>query len=378
MDDRLIEASQQGDIDVLYELIRVDAHVLRRIDEIMFVDTPLHIAASSGHASFVMEMMTLMPSFAQKLNKSGLSPMHLAMLNGNLEVCHEDALKWKVKIPNRKDDQGKTVLDIAASHNQLEFIKLLSEINAQNSKGRRLSASSTIQHRVKLFLRTIVKKMQYCGRNRDLSKASSPASRKTLTNYLRSKTSFDEKFAVFITRHKLKISDNARSALLVVVGLLVAATFPAIFSLPGSVRQGDNENPSTVAVTSSTASGRPPLAGTVELEWFGLSEYSWEVIKEECARDLGLFWRTIKRSPPCCNLFNWSSPPRWLSWGDFDDPTSRLVILLRCMNIISPDDGVVRMVDSLLLTSMYMAVVFVRAMHEGGKRNLRRLCYSTD
>ncbi|XP_021299603.1 ankyrin repeat-containing protein BDA1-like [Herrania umbratica] len=442
MDDRLIEASQQGDIDVLYELIREDAHVLRRIDEIVFVDTPLHIAASSGHASFVMEMMNLMPSFSQKLNKSGLSPMHLAMLNGNLElvlsfleldcdlvrvkgrggltplhlavkygnidllasflvacpksiedlsvhgetalhiavkynmlealavlvgwlqrVCHEDALKWRVKIPNRKDDQGKTVLDIAASNNQLEFIKLLSEINAQNSKGRRLTASSTIQHKVKLFWRRMAKKMRYCGRNRDLLKASSPESRKTLTNYLRSKTSFDEKLAVFITRHKLKISDDARSALLVVVGLLVAATFPAIFSPPGSVRQGDNENPSTVTVTNSTASGRPPLAGTVVMDSGTFLYFS-------------MYNSGVLHAAVC--LTGLLLPDGFLGAISM----ILLLVLLSCydvsIQIISPDDGVVRMVDSLLLTSMYMTVVFVLAMHEGGKRKLRRLCYGTD
>ncbi|KAK6262806.1 hypothetical protein QUC31_008622 [Theobroma cacao] len=215
----------------------------------------------------------------------------------------------------------------------MQFIKLLSEINAQNSKGRRPSASSTIQHRVKLFLRTIVKKMQNCGRNRDLSKASSPASRKTPTNYLRSKTSFDEKFAVFITRHKLKISDYARSALLVVVGLLVAATFPAIFSPPGSVRQGDNENPSTVAVTNSTASGRPPLAGTVVMDsgtFLYFSMYNSGVLHAAiCLTDLLL-------------------PDGFLGAISM----ILLLVLLSCydvsIQIISPDDGVVRMVDSLL------------------------------
>ncbi|XVF52519.1 hypothetical protein PTKIN_Ptkin05aG0024700 [Pterospermum kingtungense] len=62
------------------------------------------------------------------------------------------------------------------------------------------------------------------------SSSSPDQSSKTLTNYIRSKTTFDERFAVFITRHKMKLSDNAQSALLVVVGLLVAPP-----SLPYSV-----------------------------------------------------------------------------------------------------------------------------------------------
>ncbi|XP_059441867.1 ankyrin repeat-containing protein BDA1-like [Corylus avellana] len=49
------------------------------INEIPFVETPLHIAAFTGHIPFVMEIMRLKPSFARKLNQDGLSPMHLAL-----------------------------------------------------------------------------------------------------------------------------------------------------------------------------------------------------------------------------------------------------------------------------------------------------------
>ena len=150
----------------------------------------------------------------------------------------------------------------------MQFIKLLAEINVKNSKRYRLTTSSRFQNQAKLFLRRLVKTMQ-CGK----LKVSSDQSRKSLANYLRSKTSFDERFAVFITRHKMNISDNARNALLVVVGLLVAATFPAIFSPPGSVQQGDNNNnhPTTVingtTYINTTASVKPsPLPGTVVMD----------------------------------------------------------------------------------------------------------------
>lgn len=73
------DAADQGSIDALYELIGRDAEVLDRFDEIPFVDTPLHIAASLGHTHFAMEIMKLKPSFARKLNQDGFSPMHLAL-----------------------------------------------------------------------------------------------------------------------------------------------------------------------------------------------------------------------------------------------------------------------------------------------------------
>ncbi|XVF52505.1 hypothetical protein PTKIN_Ptkin05aG0023500 [Pterospermum kingtungense] len=80
MDDVLIQISQAGDVNGLYELIRQNPAVLKQIDQNMLEDTPLHIAASAGQTSFAMDVMNLMPSFARKLNTDGLSPIHLALL----------------------------------------------------------------------------------------------------------------------------------------------------------------------------------------------------------------------------------------------------------------------------------------------------------
>jgi hypothetical protein len=68
-----------GNIDALYELIRMDAKVLDKIDDIPFVETPLHTAAFAGHTWFAKEIMKLKPSFAWKLNQDGFTPMHLAL-----------------------------------------------------------------------------------------------------------------------------------------------------------------------------------------------------------------------------------------------------------------------------------------------------------
>jgi hypothetical protein len=64
--ERLKVVAQQGNIDGFYMLIREDVKLLEHIDELPFVDTPLHIAASVGHIPFAMEMMRLKPSFAKK------------------------------------------------------------------------------------------------------------------------------------------------------------------------------------------------------------------------------------------------------------------------------------------------------------------------
>ncbi|XWS56529.1 hypothetical protein CRYUN_Cryun09bG0093000 [Craigia yunnanensis] len=86
MEERVREAAREGDIEVLYGLIREKADVLREIDQMEFVDTPLHIAAAAGHTEFAMELMNLKPSFAMKLNQDGLSPIHLALQNGKSDT----------------------------------------------------------------------------------------------------------------------------------------------------------------------------------------------------------------------------------------------------------------------------------------------------
>ncbi|GMQ04637.1 hypothetical protein CsSME_00049987 [Camellia sinensis var. sinensis] len=76
---RLMEAAETGNISLLYGCIQDYPKILDSIDEIPFVDTPLHIAASAGHAHFTLEMMRLMPSFGKKLNPQGLTPLDLAL-----------------------------------------------------------------------------------------------------------------------------------------------------------------------------------------------------------------------------------------------------------------------------------------------------------
>ncbi|XVF51856.1 hypothetical protein PTKIN_Ptkin04bG0217500 [Pterospermum kingtungense] len=298
MDDQLTLACKAGDVNALYELIGEDADILKRLNKIMFVHTPLHIAASDGQARFAMELMNLMPSFARKLNKSGFSPMHLALLNGHSQlvllflradyelvrvkgkggmtplhfactkhgnvdllasflvacpesiedlttqgetalhvavksnrldaievlvgwlrrVCHKKAFHWERNIPSWKDEQGHTILDIAVSNNmQHEVLNLLAEINARTSEGLTV---------LDIMGRNRLLKTLCCGCGTHQQKNDST----TLASYIRSKPSFDERLAVYITRHKMKISDDVRNILLVVAGFITASTLQVVLS----------------------------------------------------------------------------------------------------------------------------------------------------
>ncbi|XP_021288381.1 ankyrin repeat-containing protein BDA1-like isoform X2 [Herrania umbratica] len=284
MEDALIQASQVGDIDALYKLIWEDDDILRRIDEKMFIDTPLHLAACSGQTHFAAEMINLMPSFTRKLNKSGFSPMHLALINGHFKLvslfvhadpglvrvkgrwgltplhyaikheniypmvnflvaCPEsigdvtvrDALDWVAFIPNWKDEQGNTALDIAVSNMQIQAIQLLAEINAKNSKGE--DASQILQRQTQLDRRAVLKMLR---RHTPVVTASSLESIEWLTAFLRSKTLFPERLAVCIKRQRMSISGDVLNALLVVAGLIIAGTCQTMYNPPGSFREDNN------------------------------------------------------------------------------------------------------------------------------------------
>ncbi|KAK6275052.1 hypothetical protein POUND7_004761 [Theobroma cacao] len=159
-----------------------------------------------------------------------------------LEPCQQEAL---------------TVPVLAMVYAIMQAIQLLYEINARNSKGK--TALGTLQHQTKMDTR-VVRQML---RKTRVSKPSSPKNTKTLANYLRSKTTFDERVAVYITRQRMKIAEDLRNALLVVAGVIVAATFHAVFSPPGSFRQ-ENGNPTIMIdgtyspVTDASASGESP------------------------------------------------------------------------------------------------------------------------
>jgi ankyrin repeat protein len=121
LDGSLRDAAQKGSIDALYALIQSDARVLDRIDEIPFVVTPLHTAASAGHTLFALEIMRLKPSFARKLNQNGFTPMHLALQNNHTQLMLQllDVDDDLVRVQGR---EGVTPLHYVAQIGNLEVL----------------------------------------------------------------------------------------------------------------------------------------------------------------------------------------------------------------------------------------------------------------
>ncbi|GMN30942.1 hypothetical protein TIFTF001_003031 [Ficus carica] len=121
MEQRLDVAARAGDIDALYSLMKEDAYLLERIEEVPFIDTPLHVAASAGQVHFAMEIMRLKASFARKLNQNGYSPIHLALQNEQTKVVLRllDVDTELVRVQGR---EGKTPLHFAAECGMIDLL----------------------------------------------------------------------------------------------------------------------------------------------------------------------------------------------------------------------------------------------------------------
>jgi ankyrin repeat protein len=121
MDQSLRDAAQHGNIDALYALIQRDVKVLDRIDELPFVETPLHVAASTGHTRFALEIMRLKPSFSRKRNEDGFTPVHLALQNNQTEVVRQllDVDEDLVRVQGK---EGVTPLHYVAQTGNLDLL----------------------------------------------------------------------------------------------------------------------------------------------------------------------------------------------------------------------------------------------------------------
>ncbi|KAG2239017.1 hypothetical protein Bca52824_089877 [Brassica carinata] len=192
--------------------------------------TPLHHVARSGDAELLGEFLCSCPSSIDDLTTKCETAFHIAVKNHWIEACkvllgwikradREEVLDWK-------DEDGNTVLHIAALTNQPEVMKLLR--GSLKAEAKNLDATSSLFHSAKERL------------------VSSTTT--TLAKYLSTKPSFIEKWSSVFgltnlnkTRHTSLNSNDSRSVILVVAILIVTATYQANLSPPGGFWQEDSK-----------------------------------------------------------------------------------------------------------------------------------------
>ncbi|KAH1045472.1 hypothetical protein J1N35_036256 [Gossypium stocksii] len=303
MDKRLRTAARTGNVSDLYSLIEIDGNALKQFDEEEFVETPLHIAAEGGCLRFAMEMMSLKPSFASKLNKQGLTPLHLAVTNPDTSMALR-FLEINKDLARGKGKNGKTPLHIiteAGNHNGLldRFLEIcpqsIRDVTVENRNALHIAVENNELDVLQVLIRTL-EKIDYCevvnqkdeGGNTALHLAAfhdRPEMLKLLLNcnadkhatnqagltaldiadqhqnedsitvlrscFIPGVSDFKRKFEKQMTKvsslmsHEIdNMSGEERNALLVILGLLLTATFQASLSPPGGIWQGDNNSKS--------------------------------------------------------------------------------------------------------------------------------------
>lgn len=312
MDENLRRAAREGKVSELYKLIQRDGNVLRRIDGVEFIDTPLLIAVDVGCIDFAMEIMSLKPSFAKVLNHEELSPIHLAVQKEHKEITlrllsiDKDLVRVKgkkgktplhhiIKMENCVNllerflqscpecirdvtTKNQTALHIAAKAERLDVLRVLIRmlrkteyceevVNQQDKDGNtalHIAATKNIQQ--PKMLRELLKckadkhvENQAGSTVLDIAQQhNNSASISILRGCFGPRIStsiykLQKQIFKYVTKassvifHDMdNISSEDRNALLVILGLLLTASYQASLSPPGSVWQGDSSSNSVV------------------------------------------------------------------------------------------------------------------------------------
>ncbi|XP_043696948.1 ankyrin repeat-containing protein ITN1-like, partial [Telopea speciosissima] len=133
---RLFEASWSENYEELIKLVTGDENILiRSLDT--WSKTPLHVAATMGHAKFGYELLQLNPNLTRDKNYHLSTPLHLASAKGHLEMVSivngkDDVFKLFINTQQLSivsDKRGETVLYLSVNYSRFETMKLILESN---------------------------------------------------------------------------------------------------------------------------------------------------------------------------------------------------------------------------------------------------------
>ncbi|KAK3438822.1 hypothetical protein EUGRSUZ_C03366 [Eucalyptus grandis] len=144
---RLYEASHDGCVESLAQLLQEDRLILARASVTCFDETPLHVACMQGHVQFAQDLLAHKRDWAMELDSQGHTPLHWAFANGYVEIAREllqseplaclvhdedgniviELVKARPEAAEHRLRHGQTALHLGVSHNRLEALKVLVE-----------------------------------------------------------------------------------------------------------------------------------------------------------------------------------------------------------------------------------------------------------
>ncbi|EOY18321.1 Ankyrin repeat family protein, putative [Theobroma cacao] len=227
-------ALQKHQTQLLYELLKINKDLVRVKGKKGV--TLLHYAAELGDIDILAKFLVACPQCIKDVTVGGKTALHIAVENNNVEALevlarwlrgtpNKDGGFWEIEVMNWKDKDGNTM------------IRLLLECgirkNIINLNG--LTALDVLQCQGQVDNREAVDVLRQAGGlNASLIPESTP-----LAELFRSKVEFSERLMIIVTRARLNIPSDTRNAFLVLAGLVITATYQAIFNPPGGVRQAE-------------------------------------------------------------------------------------------------------------------------------------------
>ncbi|XP_021715264.1 ankyrin repeat-containing protein BDA1-like [Chenopodium quinoa] len=159
----LYEAALENNVDSLNELLGIDRFILDRCiieKSCIVMQSPLHVAVKMGHLGFVKKILSVKPEMAEVVDQikrstplhiaaakkgwlpivemllevkpnmcfvhdqDGMTPLHVAAVNGNTDVLIE-FLKKKHQAALERTTKGETILHLCVKNCQLDTLKAL-------------------------------------------------------------------------------------------------------------------------------------------------------------------------------------------------------------------------------------------------------------
>ncbi|KAG5556360.1 hypothetical protein RHGRI_006829 [Rhododendron griersonianum] len=153
-DTPLHVAVLRGHLDFAKALLRLKPELATEVDSRRC--TPLHLASTEGHIELVRELLHLhvKPDVCTTRDQDGRTPLHLAVMKGRVEVIRE-LLGAKSCLVHDKLGRGETVLHLSVKYNRLEALKALVEYLQSNNMESLLNSidddGNTILHLAATF-----------------------------------------------------------------------------------------------------------------------------------------------------------------------------------------------------------------------------------
>ncbi|KAJ4708970.1 Ankyrin repeat family protein [Melia azedarach] len=166
-------ASMLGQVDFVQEILNRKPELAGELDSRR--SSPLHLATAKGYLDIVSKLVRINPEMCFARDRDGKNPLHIAAIKGRVDILREfvqvrpqaarvlmdqgdtilhacvrynqlGAMKLLIQtladyeFLNSKDNDGNTILHLAAADKQIETIKFLTtstriEVNALNANG---------------------------------------------------------------------------------------------------------------------------------------------------------------------------------------------------------------------------------------------------